>query len=121
MKLLPLLLLTAAAAGLGYIAYSAPEPDYELPVLDVVDQVVPVTLSGELPEGYAVRRYAVENMCKDCCPPAVYAAIRSEHDVLEAAVDMESGFAEVLAPVDFDESEMLARLARRNYPSSRAD
>lgn len=121
MKLLPLLLLASVGAALGYVAITAPEPDYEIPVVDSPDQEVPLALSGAVPDGYAVRQYAVENMCKDCCPPAVYAAIRSEHDVVEAAVDMDAGTAQVVVPSDFDESAMLARLASRNYPTQRVD
>ena len=92
MKPLSLILLLAAGAWLGSVAWRAQDPDYSPEVI-----AVPHALTGTTPEGYRDVLVAIDGMCGPCC----------ERTLFDKARDVE-GVADVA--VSFDDEHVLVRL-----------
>jgi copper chaperone CopZ len=114
MKLLLVLPLVLAGAVLGWIALSAEEPTYEPPVPGVAD-VVPTSLSGDVPVGMVVRRFRVTGMCCDGCSGKLYRSLAAVDGVREAAVDFRSATAQAVVPAGADDASLLASLRFDKY------
>ena len=115
MKLLLALPLVLAGAALGWIALSAEDPTYQPPVPGVVTNVVPKTLSGEVPDGMVVRRFQVTGMCCDGCTGKLYRSLAEVDGVQEAAVDFLTTSASAVVPADADVQTLLAALEFDKY------
>lgn len=99
MKPLSLILLLAAGAWLGSVAWRAGEPDYSPEV-----SVVPHTLTGEAPAGYRDVRLEVEGMCGPCCERTLFDKARAVEGVDAAAVS-------------YDDQAVLVRIAEGADPA----
>ena len=116
MKIAPTLLLLAAAV-LGWIAWSAPGQDFDVPRPDeyVPDPAVPSTVSADIPEDYAVRTFRVEGMCCSGCTRKLYDALTDIEAVHAAAVDFEASLAKAVVPADFDIAVLATALELDKY------
>jgi copper chaperone CopZ len=110
----PLLLLVAlAAAAAAYLAWSAPERDYQ----PLADAGVPSVLTLATPAGSVVRRLEVEGPCCDGCCEKLYAALMEVEGVTQAAVRLDAGraTAEAIVPQAVGAAELAARLTFDKY------
>jgi len=108
--LLPLSVLFLAGGALAWVALRAPARDYVAPSPAEVRAHVPAptSLSVAPPAGFAVRTLEVEGMCCTGCTGKLYAKLRAEPGVADAAVDFERGIAMAVVPESAD-VEALAR------------
>jgi hypothetical protein len=99
-----LVLLAAAALGLGWIVLRTPEPSYVAPTPQEVaaHQPAPRTLSSSVPAGFRIQSFAVDGMCCTGCTGKLYARLKAEPGVLGAAVDFEAGLAQAIVPETSD-------------------
>jgi len=107
-KALPLLILGASGAVLGFVALRAPKPDYVAPTVKEVDVHVPAptALTGEIPKGFLVRTFKVEGMCCTACTGKIYQRLKESPGVVEAAVSFDKGIAQVVVPKDADVAKL---------------
>jgi copper chaperone CopZ len=107
-KILPMLLLGAAAAALAYIALRAPSQSYVAPTIQEVEAHVPAppTITGEIPPGFLVRTFKVEGMCCTGCTGKIYKRLKDSPGVVEAAVNFDQGIAQVVVPNDSDVAKL---------------
>ena len=115
MKLLGPALLLLVGALLAFIAWRTDDPTYQAPVRAEVPEVVPVALSGDLPEGDVVRAFEVEGICCDGCSGKLYAALQPIEGVDEIAVDTILHRVEVVAREDLDVARLAAALTFDKY------
>lgn len=97
-----LALLLLSAVVLGYIAWTAPEPDYVAP------RAVPRQLESAPATGEVVRAFDVDGMCCDGCSVKLFAAVLEQPGVREAAIRVEEGRLEAICAAETD-AESLAR------------
>ena len=97
MKFLGLLLLTSSGGILLWIALSAGVPSYLAPR---TAETVRVVLTGEVPDGFIVRRLSVEGMCCQRCAAKLHASLIEIEGVREVAVDALVGEASVVVPAE---------------------
>ncbi len=120
MKHAGLLGLLVVGLLLAWIGFRAKEPTWTAPPKEEIPETVPVALSGEVPEGFAVRRFAVEGMCCKGCPGKLYAHLANVEGVREIAVDPILKRAEAVVPADMDLASLEAALTFGQY-SARAE
>jgi hypothetical protein len=103
-KLLPVSVLSLAAAALGWVALRAPAQDYVAPKATEVQAHVPAprALRSAPPEGCAIRTLDVAGMCCTGCTGKLHARLMAEPGVVDAAVDFEQGIAQAIVPVSSD-------------------
>lgn len=109
-----ILLLVLLGGALGTVAVLARERSYEVPERPA-PQAIPVALSGEVPPGYAVRRFDVEGICCQGCASKLHGALLSVAGVREAAVDPLAHQAFALAPADLPDERLEAALTFDKY------
>ena len=113
-----ILLLLAAGAVLGTIAWKAKEPTYSAPV---APENVPFELSGDVPAGCVVRGLDVEGMCCDGCTGKLYDALTALDPVREAAVDPVLERVAVVVPAELDTAVLEAALTFDKYSARARD
>lgn len=106
---------------LGWIGFRAKEPTWSAPPEEVIPASVPVALSGEIPEGFAVRCFEIDGMCCKGCPGKVYARLANVEGVREVAVDPILERAEAVVPVDLDVATLEAALTFDQYSAKRVE
>lgn len=106
------LFLLAAAAGLGWIAWRSPDPDYTAP------HQVPTHISVATPPGFVVRTFEVEGMCCASCPPRIEEAAQRIEGVQAFAARLGEeavGEVDLLVPADLDSAALEAALTFDRY------
>lgn len=121
MRLLFLLLLAIAAAGVAYVGWASPEPDYEPPRLVVTPPPAPPVLLAEPGPGERVRVFEVEGMCCRTCTGKLHASVSAVAGVRAAAVSFEDGRASVIVPADLAVEPLLAALSVDKYSARPVD
>ena len=111
-----------AGAVLGYVAYSAKEPDYAAPVVPAQAEVVPHEVSEVIPAGMAVRTIRVDGMCCNGCPRGLYEKVLGVDGVAEAAASFDEGTVSAVVPEELPIEALTAVLQSAKYtPTLRAD
>jgi copper chaperone CopZ len=95
MKYLGLLLLACSGGILLWIALVVGAPTYLAPR---TAETVPVVLTGEVPNGFIVRRLSIDGMCCQGCAAKLHALLIQVEGVREVAVDALTGEASVVVP-----------------------
>jgi len=114
MKAVGLLVLALAGVVLGWIALSAEGP---LPVARAVapPEVVPMELSGTVPDDCIVRTVAVDGICCSGCAGKLYVAAEGVDGVREVAIDTIRKRAMAVVPSDFDVARLESALTFDKY------
>jgi hypothetical protein len=110
-------LLAAAAAVLGTIALRARDPSYAAPAPAEV-RAIPLVLSGTVPDGYAVRTFAIEGICCQGCSSKLHGAALAVEGVREAAVDPLAATVSVVAPADLPSARLAEALTFDKYTAA---
>lgn len=115
--LLSLSMLLLAGGALAWVALRAPERVYVAPKPAEVQAHVPAptALAAEVPAGCAVRTFEVEGMCCTGCTGKLYARLKAEPGVVDAAVDFERGIALAIVPEDADLAALAGALSFDKY------
>jgi len=110
---LALVLLVVAALALGFVAVNAKEPTYEVPTRPAE---IPFTLAGEpVPDGFALRTFAVEAICCQSCAGKLERALAPLAGVERVAVDPVRKEVQVLARAEVSPAELAAALTFDKY------
>jgi len=116
MKSLGLVLLVAAGAVLGWVAYRTPEPSYVVPELQAAEpEQIPLALTRVAQPGDVVRTFDVEGMCCNGCTGKLYRALAEHPSVNAAAVSFEHGTAQVSVAQEFDSTALVDVLTFDKY------
>lgn len=109
MRVLPIALLAAAAAGLAVIALRAPAPTYVAP------RAVPRQLEAAPVAGQSVRTFEVSGMCCEGCSGRLYAVALEQPGLAAAAIRVEQGRLEALCDPELDPLELARVLTFDKY------
>lgn len=120
-KIVPLLLVAAAGIVLGYVAWRAPAREYLAPTPAEVQAhaAAPVSLIGGIPPGCVVRTFAVDGMCCQGCTGKIYKRLRETPGVVQAAVQFDTGTAEVVVSESTDVALLETALRFDKYTAKR--
>jgi len=113
-NLAALLVLVVAGAVLGTIAVRAKEPDYVVPTVEAT-QAIPIALTGDVPEGFAVRAFDVSGICCPGCGSKLSGALHAVEGVREVAVDTHAGQVSALVRADVDPAVLARALSFGEY------
>ena len=112
MKSLPLVGLGLAGIALAIVALRAPPRDYVAPTVREVEahRAAPQTLRGQVPDGCVVRAIQVKGMCCAGCTGRLYERLVGTAGTVDAAVNLETGVAQIVIPKDADPAPWVAAL-----------
>ena len=117
MKILPIVAIVLAGAGLAVVAFRAPEPSYVAPTpADVAaHKAAPQRLEGEIPADCTLVTIAVEGMCCTGCTGKLYDRLRATPGFVEGAVSFEDEVAQVVVSKGADPSAFADALRFDKY------
>jgi len=114
-------LIAAAAVALGVVAWRSKDPHYVAPARAAMPTSVPVTLTGDVPDGSVVRTFEVTGMGCDGCAGKLYDAVTRIEGVGDVAVYPILGRAEVVVAHDVDPATVAAALTFDKYTAAPAE
>ena len=116
-KLLPLSVLAIAGLALGWVALRAPDRGYVAPKPAEVQAHVPAPreLRSTAPAGCVVRTLDVDGMCCTGCTGKLYARLKAQPGVVDAAVDFDRGIAQAIVPEEADVEGLARALSFDKY------
>lgn len=122
MKHLGILLVGLVGITLAWIAWLVDEPTYSAPVVDPEPpEVVPHTLSDDVPAGRIVRTFDIDGICCDGCPGELYVKLDQLEGIEAAAVDPVLEQASVVVSPDYDVAVVEAALTFGKYSARLAE
>ena len=111
-KSLGFVLLAASGGILLWVGLTATRAEYVPPR---EPELVPLALTGEVPEGCEVQTFDVDGMCCTNCSAKLYRALVETEGVRAAAVDPSLGRAEVVVPAGTKRAELARVLTFDKY------
>ena len=117
MKILAALLLVAVGA-LAWVLATRGERTFDAPVQEAPVLPAPTVLVHGAGPGQVERDFAVEGMCCKNCTGKLFASVTAVPGVREAAVDFETGTAQVVVDETADAEQVLAALNFGKYTAT---
>ena len=117
MKTLVALLLLAVGA-LAWVLATRGERSFDAPVVEAPVLPAPTVLVHGAGPGQVERDFAVEGMCCKNCTGKLFASVTAVPGVREAAVDFESGRAQVVVDAGVDPELVRGALSFGKYTAT---